>query len=335
VFGGSTTPAPLGAADRTRANTVYDHWAQSIDSFEQSVQVTAFSSKFDAFLAGKYTLTPDEMAGFRLLNGKGNCNSCHLDGRGTTLKSGQTDTSAAAQVNPLFTCFGSANEGVPLNPRDAFYYQTKPDSNGFVANPYGFGYRDLGLGTFLRSGFGSAPNPNASWRQYAPTVDGQMQVSSVRDVALTPTQCPTTEAPGPYFQKGFFHNGYFKSLKQVVHFYNTRDKYSYPVTSGHCPKGTTEKLDCWPMPEVRNNIDMTSGNLGLTDEEENQIVVFLQTLSDGFTKPYPNSDAYTGACMSGGSAATQGNEFLISTPPLPPCASAICGVAPVPSPPIP
>ena len=53
-----------------------------------------------------------------------------------------------------------------------------------------------------------------------------------------------------------------------MHFYNTRDKYSYPVTSGHCPKGTTEKLDCWPMPEVRNNIDMTSGNLGLTDEEE-------------------------------------------------------------------
>ena len=120
-----------------------------------------------------------------------------------------------------------------------------------------------------------------------------------------------------------------------MHFYNTRDKYSYPVTSGHCPKGTTEKVDCWPMPEVRNNIDMTSGNLGLTDKEENQIVAFLQTLSDGFTKPYPNSDTYTGICMSGGSAATQGNESLISTPPLPPCASAICGVAPVPSPPIP
>jgi cytochrome c peroxidase len=335
VFGGNTTPVPLSAADRTRANTIYDRWAQSIDAFEQSVQVSAFSSKFDAFLAGKYTLTADEMAGFMLFNGKGNCNSCHLDGRGTSLKSGQTDTSAAAMVNPLFTCFGSANEGVPLNPRDAFYYQTKPDSYGFIANPYGFGYRDLGLGTFLRSGFGSGPNPNTSWSQHAPAVDGQMQVSSLRDVALTPPQCPSTEAPGPYFQKGFFHNGYFKSLKQVVHFYNTRDKYAYPVTSGHCPKGTTEKVDCWPMPEVRNNIDMTSGNLGLTDEEENQIVAFLQTLSDGFTRPYLNSDTYTGSCMRGGSAATQGNELLIPTPPLPRCASAICGVAPVPSPPIP
>ena len=88
-FGGSTTPIALSAADRTRANTVYDRWAQSIDAFEQSAQVSAFSSKFDAFLAGKYKLTSEEMAGFKLFNGKGNCNSCHLDGRGTTLK-GQT-----------------------------------------------------------------------------------------------------------------------------------------------------------------------------------------------------------------------------------------------------
>lgn len=332
VFKGSSTPVALSPGDRTRANTIYDHWAQSIDSYEQSVQVSAFSSKFDALLAGKYKLTADEMAGYKLFDGKGNCNSCHLDGRGTTLKSGQTDTSATAEVNPLFTCFGSANEGIPLNPRNAFYYETKPDSYGFIPNPYGFGYRDLGLGTFLRSGFGSAPSPNGSWRQYAPTVDGQIQVPILRDVALTPAQCPTTEAPGPYFQKEFFHNGYLKSLKQVVHFYNTRDKYAYPVTSGHCPAGTTEKVDCWPMPEVPNNIDMTSGNLGLTDKEEDQIVAFLQTLSDGFTRPYPNSDTFTGACMKGGSAATQGNELLIPTPPLPPCASAICGVAPVPGP---
>ena len=335
MFGGSTTPIPLSAADRTRANTVYDRWAQSIDSFEQSVQVSAFSSKFDAFLAGKYKLTPQETSGLKLFDGKGNCNSCHLDGRGTTLKSNQTDTSAAAMVNPLFTCFGSANEGLPLNPRDAFYYQTKPDAYGFTANPYGFGYRDLGLGTFLRSGFGSGPTPNAGWKQYAPTVDGQMQVSSARDVAMTPPQCPSTEAPGPYFQKAFFHNGYIKSLKQLVHFYNTRDKYAYPVTSGHCPPGTTEKVDCWPMPEVKNNMDMTSGNLGLTEEEENDIVAFLQTLSDGFTRPYLNIDTFTGACMRGGSAATQGNELLIPTPALPPCASAICGVPPVPNPPIP
>jgi cytochrome c peroxidase len=332
TFGTSAMPIKLSPEERTRANDVYDRWAQSIDSYEQSIQVTAFSSKFDAYLAGKYKLTVDEMAGYKLFDGKGNCNSCHLDGRGTTLKSGQSDTSATAMVNPAFTCFGSANEGLPLNPRVAFYYETKPDQYGYVPNPYGFGYRDLGMGTFLRSGFGAGPNPNASWKQYAPTVDGQMQVSTARDVALVPLQCPSTEAPGPYFQKEFFHNGYIKSLKQLVHFYNTRDKYAYPVTSGHCPAGTTEKVDCWPVPEVQNNIDTTSGNLGLTDKEEDQIVAFLETLSDGYTRPYPNIDTYTGACKTGGSALTQGNETLIPAPALPPCASDICGIAPVPGP---
>jgi cytochrome c peroxidase len=346
TFHGSTTPMTpieLAPEDRTKANAAYGHWGQSLDSYEQSVQVSAFSSKFDAFLAGKYKLTVDEMAGFELFNGKGNCNSCHLDGRGTTLKPNQHDTSSAATVNPLFTCFGSANEGVPLNPRNAFYYETTPDSLGFVGNPYGFGYRDLGLGTFLRSGFGSGPNPNSNWTQFAPSVDGQMQVSSARDVAMTPPQCPTTEAGSrPYFQKGFFHNGYFKSLKQLVHFYNTRDKFAFPVTSGHCPSGTIEKVTCWPVPEVKNNIDMTSGNLGLTDKEEDQIVTFLETLTDGFTRPYPNIDTFTGTCMtcnpatdSNCSPSRQGNGSLIPTPPLPSCASAICRVPPVPAPPVP
>src|SRR6266481_7775991 len=127
VFGGSATPVQLSPEDRIRANEIYDHWAQALDAYEQSVQVSAFSSKFDAFLAGNYTLTPDEKAGYDLFRGKGNCNSCHLDGRSTTLTPGQTDGGAAADTRPLFTCFGSANEGLPLNPRDAIYYQTTPD----------------------------------------------------------------------------------------------------------------------------------------------------------------------------------------------------------------
>src|SRR5712691_1001208 len=338
VFGGSATPIRLNAEDRVLANAVYDHWGQSLDAYEQSVQVSAFSSKFDAFLKGKYTLTADEKAGYDLFKGKGNCNSCHLDGRSTApapTAPASEDTGVAASANPLFTCFGSANLGLPLNPRDAFFYQTTPDSFGFTANPLGFGYRDLGLGTFLRSGFGSWPNPNITWRQFAPTVDGQMQTSTARNVAMTPPQCPSTEAPGPYFQKEFFHNGYIKSLKQLVHFYNTRDVYPFDVTSGHCPPGRTEKVDCWPMPEVPATIDMTIGKLFLTDHEEDLIVTFLQTLTDGFTTPYPNINTFTGRCMVGGSAKTQGNEFLIPTPPLPPCASAVCGVPPFPKPPLP
>jgi cytochrome c peroxidase len=342
--GGNPTPIPLSPADRTKANEVYNHWGQSISFFESSPEVSPFTSKFDAVQAGAATNTADELAGAALFGGKGNCNSCHLDGLSTTLTPGQTDTGTfPPRARPLFTDFGYSNLGLPLNPRDAIFYQTTPDPFGFTPNPLGFGYRDLGLGTFLRSGFGSAPNPNSTWTQYAPRMDGQMQVSSVRNVAMTPPQCPTTEAgqtdasgnPIPYFQKEFFHNGYAKSLKQLVHFYNTRDVFAFPVTSGNCPEGTTEKVDCWPMPEVPNNIDMTVGNLGLTDAEEDLIVIAMQTLTDGFTTPYPNIDTFTGTCMTGGSAATQGNEFLIPTPELPPCAPEICGVAPLPGPPIP
>ncbi|MCU1338590.1 MAG: hypothetical protein JWO19_4171 [Bryobacterales bacterium] len=341
IFGTSATPIALTPADRTTANNVFDHWGNSLDQYEASPDVSAFSSKFDSYLDGDTMLTKDELAGFDLFNGKGNCNSCHVDGRGTVTPQFQPDHSKTASVAPRFTCFGSANEGLPLNPRDAFYYQTTPDFFGFIANPFGFAYRDLGLGTFLRSGFGAAPNPNSTWTQFAPASDGQFQVSSARNVAMTPQQCPTTEAgPTPYFQKGFFHNGYIKSLKQLVHFYNTRDvkEFAFNVTSGHCPPGTIEKVTCWPMPEVRNNIDMTTGMLGLSDKEEDQIVAFLQTLTDGFTTPYPDSNTFTGACMTCNPATNpncspsrQGNDFLIPTPPLPACASAICGVPPLPT----
>ena len=314
-IGGSATQVPLSPTDRTRSNQVYDHWAQSLSAYEKSDSVSPFTSKFDAWLKGSATLTADELAGYKLFNGKANCNSCHLDGRSTApspTDPSAEDTGTTADVTPLFTCFGSANLGLPKNPRDSFYYETTPDSFGFTPNPGGFTYTDLGLGTFLRSGFGSAPNPNLTWRQFASKSDGQMQTSTARDVGLAPSQCPTTEAPGPYFQKEFFHNGYIKSLKQLVHFYNTRDVYQFGVQSGNCPAGTVEKVNCWPVPEVSANEDMTVGKLGLTDQEENQIVKFLQTLSDGFTTPYPDIKTFTGACMSGGNASTQGNSTIIS-----------------------
>ena len=126
MFGGSATPIALSPDDRAKANNVFNHWGQSISSFEASPAVSAFSSKFDAYLAGAYTLTPDEMAGYELFDGKGNCNSCHLDGRSTTLQPTQTDTGTVANVRPLFTCFGYANEGLPLNPRVALLYETAP-----------------------------------------------------------------------------------------------------------------------------------------------------------------------------------------------------------------
>jgi cytochrome c peroxidase len=49
----------------------------------------------------------------------------------------------------------------------------------------------------------------------------------------------------------------------------------------------------------------------LTNVEENQLVAFMQTLTDGFTTPYPDINTFTGACMAGGDASTQGNSSII------------------------
>src|SRR6266404_5452992 len=122
VFGTDTEPVKLKPEDRLLTNRVYDNWGQSLDAYEQSVSVSAFSSKFDAFLAdpSDNPLNSEEVAGYDLFRGKAACNTCHVDGRGSTQTLGTgfdgvpatttgTDTSRAATVNPLFTCFGSAN----------------------------------------------------------------------------------------------------------------------------------------------------------------------------------------------------------------------------------
>jgi hypothetical protein len=83
--------------------------------------------------------------------------------------------------------------------------------------------------------------------------------------------------------KAYTHNGYFKSLKAFGHFDTTRDTLNGGM---HKPAGEPgEGITYRPFPEVNQNLDQTIGHLGLTDTEENQIVLFLQTLTDGYFIP--------------------------------------------------
>ena len=78
------------------------------------------------------------------------------------------------------------------------------------------------------------------------------------------------------------HNGYFKSLKEVVHFYNTRDALP------RCAAGSPgEKVSCWPPPEVAANINTNCCDLGLSDTQEDDLVSFLGTLTDGYAGAQP------------------------------------------------
>jgi cytochrome c peroxidase len=209
-----------------------------------------------------------------------------LDGTQTT---GTVTPADAADVAPLFTDFTSANIGTPQNYALPFLYEDKPDQFGYTANTAGIMYLDLGVGAFLANvslavtlgeksgpGIGTGQNPNSGWALLAPQFDGKVQVPTCRNV---------DKRPYGGFVKAYAHNGYFKSLKALVHFYNTRDTLNKGV---HLPAGDPVKregIDYWPWPEVNANVDQTIGHLGLTDAEENQIVLFLQTLSDGFFIP--------------------------------------------------
>jgi cytochrome c peroxidase len=269
----TTDPLPvhLNPVDRGRSNSTYDHFALAIAAYEASPEVSPFSSKFDYSLAhpDQRILSADEQAGWDLFHGKAKCNTCHLDG--TENLAGKTTRSIAAGAvgskAPLFTDFTSSNLGVPKNPAIPYYRENNPDRYGYAPNPSGSAFVDKGVGGFLAN---RQLNPNSDWAKLASQFDGKFQVSTLRNVDMR----PSTD-----FVKAYMHNGYFKSLKEVVHFYNTRD--SLP----RCPQGSSgEKTICWAAPEEPQNVDSTIGKLGLTSEQEDQLVAFLKTLTDGYKR---------------------------------------------------
>lgn len=252
VPGPNTIPlvVPLAPADRARVQSTFDQMGESIAAFEASPEVSPFSSKFDAFLVGNAELTAEERRGYDLYTGKAKCTNCHvIDGK-----------------RPLFTDNTTANLGVPRNPALAYYKESQPDQYGYVANAAGDAAEDLGVGNFLRS----PENANESWKALAPLFDGRFRVPTVRNV---------DKRPRPDFMKAYGHNGYFKSLKEIVHFYNTRDVLP------RCAAGDPgEKVSCWPAAETPRNLNDHCCNLGLTDRDEDDIVAFLRTLTDGYEK---------------------------------------------------
>jgi cytochrome c peroxidase len=210
----------------------------SIAAYERSREVSPFTSKYDAFLAGHAALTPQEQEGLRLFAGKGRCAGCHPHKRGPD------------GAPPLFTDFGFDNIGAPRNPDNPFYANA-------AANPKGKAWIDEGLGGFL--------SQTPQYAQYAKDQAGKHRAPTLRNVDLRPS---------PESVKCYAHNGYFKDLKTLIHFYNTRSVL--PVCDG---TGRKVGIDCWPAPEVPDNINtMQLGNLRLTGQEEDALVAFLATL---------------------------------------------------------
>jgi cytochrome c peroxidase len=245
----------LTPKDRARVQSTFDQMAEAIAASEASPEVSPFASKFDAFLAGKAELSEEERRGYEVFNGQAKCLNCHVDPKGAQ--------------HPLFTDNSTSNLGVPRNPALAFYRETEPDMFGYVPNSQGEAVLDKGVGDFLRS----PENANQAWKELAPQFDGRFRVATLRNV---------DKRPRPDFVKAYMHNGYFKSLKEVVHFYNTRD------TLPRCAAGSPgERVSCWPPPEVAANINPNCCDLGLSDAQEDDLVSFLGTLTDGYAAAQP------------------------------------------------
>ena len=234
-------------------NDVYGSYvriARSIAAYERSAEVNPFSSKYDYYLKGKVKLTKEEKLGLKLFEGKAMCSQCHLSRPGPN---GEP---------PLFTDFTYDNLGVPRNPANPFY--TAPTST----NPDGYNWVDPGLGGFLASA-GYADQAEENW--------GKQKVPSLRNV---------DKRPYPGFVKAFGHNGFFKSLEAITHFYNTRD------------------VESWPPPEVAMNVNTDElGDLGLAPAEEAAVVAFMRTLSDGYV--LPGAPALAGSVVNSGPAAIE------------------------------
>lgn len=244
----------------------YDLIGLSIGAYEASVEMNPFSSKFDLYwencLAAGNTeeacglaegehsmldpqgiLSEQEFDG--LIEFGEYCSECHI-----------SHQSGPNGVPPLFTDFRFDNLGVPKNPENPFYnMDTVYLDDGSPINPLGKDFIDYGLGGFLRS--------RPEWAHLAEENDGKFRTPTVRNVDLR---------PGKGFPKAYMHNGVFKSLEEVVSFYNSRD---VPEMG-------------WAPPEVPVNVNTDlfegkpMGNFELDAEDQAAIVSFLKTLSDGY-----------------------------------------------------
>lgn len=222
----------------------YDKVGHSIAAYEKSAEVNPFSSKYDMYLQGKAHLTGQEKQGLRLFEGKAMCSACHI-----------TDPGSNGEP-PMFTDFTYDNLGVPKNPANPFYTQPA------WVNPDGAAWIDKGIGGFLAA---------AGYDEdvFMPEM-GKQKVPSLRNVDMRPYSG---------FVKAYGHNGYFKSLQSIVHFYNTRDV----LPTCDIVKNPKEGMNCWPAAEYAATVNHDElGDLGLKPREEEALVEFMKTLSDGY-----------------------------------------------------
>ncbi|HEX4202393.1 MAG TPA: cytochrome c peroxidase, partial [Chthoniobacterales bacterium] len=230
---------------------IYELFGEAIAAYESSGEVCAFSSKYDASKYGTppkslYTLTDSEERGRQLFFGQAQCSACHSSAAVPGIQ-------ATTQGKDTFTMYCYANIGVPKNIDNPYYQQTDKESNPHGYNSRGTNYIDYGLG--------ANPNPARDGTRFYEKVPGD--IPQFRGLFKTPSMRSVDKRPSPEFVKAYMHNGVFKSLKDVVHFYNKRNiaadtngkEIAFDLRKGP-PPGYTP---LFPPPEVLDNVQNVTG----------------------------------------------------------------------------
>lgn len=253
---------PVNLNVRSQVSSAYDCVALSIAAFERTSLFGQFNSKYDYYLkkclaaggdkdncaqgigkaakqAGRI-FSQEEWYGMQLFMGQNN-NDGNLDqGEGAMCAECHIVEWQKAEDNVHVPAWAPSGWVPPMFTDFTFDNLGVPKNTEYPLDPNA--HPDLGLGGELGN---LAEN-------------GKFKVMTIRNIDLT----------APYA-----HNGYFKGLKEITHFYSTRDV-----------PGSLEKGADWPPPEYPATINRDElGNLGLSDNDENALVKFMKTLSDGWT----------------------------------------------------
>lgn len=207
-----------------------------------------FNSKYDAMVQERASFTPMEARGMALFQ-----NPLRANCAGCHLMNPATGNPADSPFSE-FTYYATGvprNTAIPANANPAFF--------------------DLGLCGPDRTApvLPSSVAPGTTTDQFC----GQFRMPTLRNVAQRPA---------------FMHNGVFKSLREAVSFYATRNNdpqrwYAGSSHSNDLPAKYLANIERGKAPFNRAPTDGPA----LTEAEIDDVVAFLHTLSDGFAPPPP------------------------------------------------
>lgn len=271
--------------------TAYNNIAKAIAAFERDSQVNKFKSRFDKFVTeqggdvstfGVTVVTLPDGTPFRQYVGPppGFSSQYFTYAQADGLALFNADSYTQLLVSPA----GGPNGGMCYlchltQNHVADNFSMLPPGTVYPPQLTDFSYDNLGMGVNPRIAALAGPQ-NTDYGLgdisrvpelltlhpglnvvggYAVDEIGKFKVPSLRNCAAT----------APYG-----HNGLFPDLYSIVHFYNTRDN-PWPGES-------------FPVPEVPSTVNSTElGNLGLTFDQEMNMVKFLETLTDMQSVPAP------------------------------------------------